>query len=320
MVDDLMPMGSTEGRHLREIAEGWAEYGPALKLWLELDGGMTWKDVSGAEYLCRYRQDPETGKKKFTSLGRRSAETERTYDLFIERRDRARATVLAKRDWMLTAGRVAKAYGLARLPAAAGEILHVLWLRSADDELRLFGGSALLFYEIKTEVLAPKDLVRDDRLTFIFGNAARAETVEKVADAIEGALRERPHVRDEGSRLLLHCRGDVELELLDGDVFFDRGEPAAAAALAEALDLAAVRGLTVARDAQTIEFAVPDPRAYAMMAEVLGRDDEVWRRRAEHAATLVRERWDEPFDERQEAAFPDLRGNSDGHRSDRLWP
>lgn len=43
-----------------------------------------------------------------------------------------------------------------------------------------------------------------------------------------------------------------------------------------------------------------------MMAYVLGRDDKIWTERAAFAAPLVRERWSDQFEPRQEAAFPEL--------------
>lgn len=104
-----------------------AAYGPVLRDFGTLDGGMAWKTVSGADYLCRYRQDPETGKKKFTSLGRRSPETEAAYDAFITRRDAAKQTVYATRNEIALAGRVAKAYGLARMPAKQAEMIRAFY-------------------------------------------------------------------------------------------------------------------------------------------------------------------------------------------------
>ena len=94
---DLTPMSPAETRHLRDLAEAWETYGPALRTKLALDGGMQWKTVHGADYLCRYRPDPDTGKKKFRSLGRRSRETEATYQDFIGRR--------SVREWASTSAR-----------------------------------------------------------------------------------------------------------------------------------------------------------------------------------------------------------------------
>jgi hypothetical protein len=69
---DLSKMRSDQAQHLQSLREAWAEYGPAARMLEQLPGGMTWKTVKGAKYLCRYFQDPATGRKKFTSLGRRS--------------------------------------------------------------------------------------------------------------------------------------------------------------------------------------------------------------------------------------------------------
>ena len=69
---DTTPLTEAQVRHLREIGEAWKIYGPALREWAGLDGGMQWKKVQGAEYLARYWQDD--GRKRFTSLGKRSRE------------------------------------------------------------------------------------------------------------------------------------------------------------------------------------------------------------------------------------------------------
>jgi hypothetical protein len=145
-------MSSAETRLLHDLGETWTSYGPALRDKFELDGGMTWKTVHGHEYLCRYRPDPETRKKKFTSLGRRSPETEATYNAFIKRREVARQTVLSSRDEIALSGRLVKAHGLARLPAKSADVLRAFWHRSIDEQLTLFGGSALFAYELETEI------------------------------------------------------------------------------------------------------------------------------------------------------------------------
>ena len=76
----------------------WPEYGRSLREKYDLDGGMQWKSPKGIEYLTRYRQDPETGKKKWSSLGRRSPETEAIYAEFMGRRANARQTIQAHKD------------------------------------------------------------------------------------------------------------------------------------------------------------------------------------------------------------------------------
>ena len=167
MYDELIDIGPTERRHIQDLEKAWASYGPALRQRSSLDGGMQWKVVNGAAYLARYRQDPETGKKKFTSLGRRAPETERTYDDFMKRREAAKQTVTSMRDGILTAGRVAKAYRLAHVPTKMARILRALWARPLAEDVTVFGGTALRAYEFAAGALVPGDLADEDRLILL---------------------------------------------------------------------------------------------------------------------------------------------------------
>jgi hypothetical protein len=265
----------------------------------------TWKSVNGADYLCRYRQDPETGKKKFTSLGRRSPETEKVYRDFLDRRDQAKHTVASSRDQMSTAGRVAKAYGLARMPAKSAEILRAIWLRSLDANLAVFGGTALFAYELEAEIMAAAELIRDEALIVIpFGDDI---AIDDLTSAYEAAVGEKPQVREHDGRHVLHVHDAVVLEVWSRGFLlgqFEDGDQAEV--VEESFNAALLRGLTVARDAQPVEFGTFEPRVYAMLAHGLGHDDSLWMKRAQFAAEVVRERWPDQFEPRQEAAFPDL--------------
>jgi hypothetical protein len=305
MSDDLNQMSPAAARQLRDVAEAWKTYGPAVRAKLQMDGGMTWKTVNGGHYLCRYRQDPDTGKKRFTSLGRRSRETEATYKDFIGRRDAARQTVMAGRDDIALAGRIAKAHNLARLPVKHAEILRAFWRSSLDQHLTLFGGAALFAYEIQTEILAPIDLTRDDNLIFLFDGSPDCTTAD-ITEAYEDAVGAKARSSRRNDRVLVQSDDAPGVEILSRKMLLGQVDDDQASVMREAFDLPAVRGLTVARDAQPVEITAPDPRAYALLAHVLGHDDDSWAERAKFAATLVRGHWPEPFDPRQTAAFPDL--------------
>jgi hypothetical protein len=313
MTDDLNLMRPAEAGQLREIASAWESYGPAVRAKLTLDGGMQWKSVNGAQYLSRYRADPQTSKKKFTSLGRRSRETEAIYRDFIDSREAARRTVLNSREGIALAGRVAKAHGLARMPVKTAEIIRAFWSRSMDLHLTLFGGAALFAYEQRSEVLAPYEIARDDSLLFIFDGAEECTTAD-IVEAYEDAVGAKASAARRGNRLLVRSEEGLRLEVTSlKSVLREIGDDRAGM-LGEAFDLPAIKGLAVARDAQPVELTAPDPRAYAAMAYVLGQDDEVWADRARFAATLVRERWPEKFEPQQEEALPELCLDPDGER------
>jgi hypothetical protein len=305
MSEDLIEMSPAAAKHLRDLGEAWKSYAPAMREKLALDGGMTWKRVNDADYLCRYRPDPDTGKKRFTSLGRRSRETEATYKDFIKRRDAARQTVLNSRDDIALAGRIAKAHHLARLPAQQAEILRAFWRASLDKHLTLFGGAALFAYEIQTEILTPVDLTRDDNLIFLFDGSPDCTTAD-ITEAYEDAVGAKARGSRRNDRVLVQSDDAPGIEILSRKMLLGQVDDDQASVMREAFDLPAVKGLTVARDAQPVEITAPDPRAYALLAHVLGHDDDSWAERAKFAATLVRGHWPEPFDPRQTAAFPDL--------------
>lgn len=302
---DLTEMGPDARRHLRAFAEMWSPYGQAMKAWGGLDGGMTWKTVAGGEYLCRYRQDPETGKKQWRSLGRRSEETERTYADFIAQRDAAKNAVVSNRERIATAGRVAKTYRLARLPAKPAEILRALWLRDLDRDVAVLGGTALYAYELDAGVLTPTDLVDEHRLILL---SLRSDLdAFEIGAAYTATIGEDAGITEEPHRTIFNSPGWPGVEVWRPDrLLAGLEDEEQARVLEEAIASKPYTGFTVSRDGQPLHLRTLDPRVYALAASLLGRDEEIWAERAEFAATLVRERWPASFDEQQEAAFPDL--------------
>ena len=302
----LKHMSSAERDLLQGIGEAWTAYGPALRDKRDLDGGMAWKVVNGHEYLTRYRQDPETGKKKWTSMGRRSPETEATYDAFMGRRDGARQTILDSRDDIALSGRLAKAHGLARLPVKSAEMLRSFWLKSLDKQLTLFCGTSLLAYEQQSKILTPASLVRDESLLFVSDPSVEYIMIDEILDAYENAAGEKARVGQKADRMTIQAGDAVQVDIVTTDRYFlDKVEyDEQAEVLAEALKAPAFTGLTVARDGQPVEIKTFAPQSFALMAYTLGRDDEVWAERAQFAAAMVRERWE--FDPGQESVFPGI--------------
>lgn len=283
MLNNQTELGPAERRHLRSLADLWSGYGPALRTWSAMDGGVTWKKVSGIDYLCRYRQ--EDGRKKFTSLGRRGPETEKIYADFIARRDGAKTTVISLRDEIAKGGRVAKAYGLARLPAKSADILRTLWMRQLTDEAVVFGGAGLLAYELESGLVTPTELIRDDHLILVGRRSAVSEL--EVRKAYETAVGGQCRVSERGGRIRFTREGEVTLEMWDPAALLSRAEPDEEHVLDEAIRLPPFVGLTVARDAQPVELSVFDPRAYAMAAALIGREERAWLDRADFAVAVA---------------------------------
>jgi hypothetical protein len=192
------------------------------------------------------------------------------------------------------------------------------WLRSFDNQMALFGGHALLGYEISTGVLAPAPLVRDDSLLFVIKNNPDDDTFNDIKDAFADAVGAKVHIDEKRKRTVLTA-GGVTIELLEtGFLTRNLDSEEQVEVLEESLNAPPVTGLTVARDSQPVELKVLDLRSYAIAAYVLGGDDEIWAERAQFAATLVRECWPEPFDPRQEFVFPDLCLDPEETRPSRL--
>jgi hypothetical protein len=105
-----------------------------------------------------------------------------------------------------------------------------------------------------------------------------------------------------GGRHVLHGHDSVVLEVWREFVLGQIEDCDQAEVVEESFDTPLLRGLTVARDAQPVEFSTFDPRVYAMLAHGLGHDDIIWMQRASFASAMVRERWPDQFEPRQEAA------------------
>jgi hypothetical protein len=275
------------------------EFGHALQVLAASDGGgMGWRGVDGVEYLTRYTQ--EDGKKKGRSLGRRSPETEAQMDHFDSTVLKARRIRREYREDVLLTCKLAKAYGIARLHGRFAHSLDWLWYTDANKRVALFGGSALLAYESGSQMLAPA--VKEDRLQFI----SHSEDPEKIG-LVEIMEACGSTGREEMTVGLLAIRADDQIvaEIFPPSYFLERLERRQAKTLREGFEMPWLRALTFSRDTRPIEPSVPDPRVYAMAAYCL-RDDEIWDRRARFGAEMVRERWPDKFEQRQENVMDGL--------------
>lgn len=302
---DLRHMNSAEQALLETLADVWPEYGRSLRDKHDLDGGMQWKVAKGREYLTRYRQDPETGKKVWSSLGRRSPETEAIYAEFMGRRATARETIQTHKDDITLGGRLARARGLTRLPTRNAEILRAFWLNSVDAQITLFCGASLLAYERESRVIAPVDLVRDDRLMFVFDPNVEAVEIDGIVDVYQEVVGDKARVRQRDDIMTVQAPDGVGLDIVSERYLLDRAADGDQAdLLSRALREPPFRGVTFASDGQPVELKTLAPQSYAMMAHVLAQDDDRWLAKAEFAGALVQARWG--FEPEQEAAFPGL--------------
>jgi hypothetical protein len=90
-------------------------------------GSMRWKTIKGAEYLYRKRGSVET------SIGRRSTETEKIKEDYIEQRTRLRQRGTRLEQRLKSMEKINRAFGLGRMPITAARVLRKL------DEVGLLG-------------------------------------------------------------------------------------------------------------------------------------------------------------------------------------
>lgn len=303
---ELTPLTAGQAEQFARIEQLWPEFGHSLQVLAASDGGgMGWRTVDGVEYLTRYTQ--ENGKKRGRSLGRRSPETEAIMERFDSTVLKARRIRREMREEVLLTCKLAKAHGIARLHGRLADTLDWLWYTDAIKRVALFGGTALLAYESQSETLTPARLIKEDHLQFI----AHSEDPEKMGlDEIAEACaadETGARVSFEQDRFAIRTRDDrLVAEIFRPSFFLDRLERRPGKTLREGLEMPWLRAMTFSRDNRPIEVCAPDPRVYAMAAYCLKDENEIWGQRAEFAVTMVRERWPEKFDERQEMVLDGL--------------
>lgn len=305
-MSDLVKLTAEQSEQFQSLEALWETYGPALKMSAAFTGGMGWKTVKGAEYLVRYTQGDD-GKKQFSSYGRRSPETERIYEEFLNTAGNARAVRKQLRERVALHCRLAKAYGIARLPGRQAEIVDRFWMGGISEHLSLVGGTALFAYEFGSRTLAPARLIKDDHLQFFAHSTGGLDfdEIEEACDVDKTGCRTRRYE----DRVAIRNDDGLVCEIFLPAFFLQDLDEPTADVLSAALELPPVRSLTVARDTRPIELTAVDPRTYALMAANRS-DDGLWAERAEFAGDLVRQRWQQKFDEDQEAV---LEGEASGH-------
>jgi hypothetical protein len=285
---------------------------------------MRWGERNGADYLLRKIGRTET------SLGRRSADTERIYEAFakgrIENQDRLKG--LAKRLDELAP--VNRAMGLGRVPVIAARIL-----RRCDEagllgkHLTIVGTNAMFAYEVAAGVHTQSGLVASGDIDLLYDARRHLSlAVEDVhASGLIGLLRTvdtsfapvRPGSFRAGNRegyLVDLIRPEAR------DVMRDRSKPALTE-LPEDLQGAAIFGLgwlinspkmdvtAIDERGYPVRMVVIDPRAFALhKAWISEREDRepVKARRdfeqAQAAAVIATRYLRRPFDGPELGALP----------------
>lgn len=283
-MSDLRSFTAGQAEQMSFLEEAWPEYGHSLQVAAAFSGGQGWKTVRDVEYLVRYHS--EDGKKKFTSMGRRSPDTEALQRRWDETVGQARKVIKDRKEDIDLACRLMKAHGGARLPGRQADILEHCWYLDVTKRLSLFGGAALMAYEGRAGALAPADLVKEDRLHFVARVAEDDLGLDEIVEACDvdrtGCQAEREH------------EYRISIETLDGDPraeiylpqYFHRlaETDRQAEAVAEALTMTRWKGLAVARDCRPVALTALHPAAYGVLACMF--DQDLWTERSECAAAM----------------------------------
>lgn len=264
-------MEEEQAAHASRLRKLWSTHAPLLREAHNLRGGIIWKKARGHEYLYRYFQDPLTGTKAFSGLGRRSPESEAEYVRYLSRREEVQGLLAQSMSRIENAGRIARALRFARFPSVPAEVVHGLWLEGLmDDRLRLMGATAMFAYELEAEILTPPALVRGESLRLLVQGVIDdrlADLATRLVTSSDRAFfevrRDRDHLvfdGGRGGRIELHSTAALEAYLRDRGLNEDRID-----LVMDAMALPAWRGVAVARDARVVPLHAVDPRALTLL-------------------------------------------------------
>lgn len=289
-------------RHLDEVRDLWRTLGPLLQKRHQFDGGVTWKQVKGYEYLARFQTDPITHSKKFEYLGKRKPETELIYADFQRERASVDGQINALQRRMDVAARVSKALRIGRMPTKAADALRAIWRAGLDKDVIVIGSSNIYAYEILTGLLVPREAAPDEDLDLISLVPRSDEVVDDLKRALLATDRSyrfnnqsSEFIARDGYRINLKGRGEVEDGLTGGDEI-------AQEAIAWAFEVPAISGMALGRDGQPTAASFLDPRAFLILTACAVRMGTLRSSQAEPrieaVAEMVASEWPVPFPER----------------------
>jgi hypothetical protein len=296
-----------ESSHLAAANDLWERQLPVLQLQRAISGGMQWKEAKGREYLIRHWNDRAAHKKKSTSLGVRSPDTERQFEEFQAKRERFLSSAAIIMPTLERFARISKTCRLPRLPAAETDIFRALGAHHLDRELLVFSGEALHVYgailglgfndlepadgEMTLYMTSPGLDVVQDGLVDVIAGAARGVEFDDgrfVLDRAAGRLTIVTYATEELFSVLRKRAGnDADREEVIWEALQD--EPRWAAVMGD--------------DGLPVPMAAVPPKAFLLLALALGRiSADGSRDLAEAFAPEI------TFYERDVEAFPELEG------------
>jgi hypothetical protein len=266
------PYSREQSRHLDEVADTWRELAPHLLEQQELVGGLQWKTIAGNEYLYRYQPNPITKKKKSTSLGRRSPDTEAAYNDFMLRREIVANAIATSERELESQARVTKALRLGRVPVDIAKLLRTLWSAQLSDHLLLVSDHAVFGYESLFRSQIGGHGGHD--LHFC---ALEDGLLEEIFPTLEHALRaadKTAEIQIVGSQIRVDGRHGSILFSTPYDFVTQWAHRTdatdeQAGTLIDLLSWEPLPVLTLSRSGEPVPMQVPDPRAFAFMTTPL---------------------------------------------------
>lgn len=149
-------------------------------------GAMAWKTVSGRDYLYR------KAKTAWKSLGPRSSETERTYELFHEGRSERRQQLAALSIRLDEMAAINRAMRLGRMPLMTARILRALNKAGLiGNALDIVGTNALFVYERIGGVRIDSGLLATGDIDLLFDSRTNLDLLRRNigAEGLMGVLR-----------------------------------------------------------------------------------------------------------------------------------
>jgi hypothetical protein len=136
-------------------------------------GSMIWNEIKGREYLIRSHYD-KSGIRRQTSIGVRSAETERMKDAFDSGRHEADERLKNLKEIMTRQAGINRAVGLARMPLMGAKVIRALDdIGLLGSGIRVLGTNSIYAYEAASGVLIDPGLTATEDIDLLFDSRHR---------------------------------------------------------------------------------------------------------------------------------------------------
>jgi hypothetical protein len=139
---NFLPLPDNAARQLIDSTTIFAEFVRVQGQATRYSGGMYWKKQGDYEYLVRTHADNRQSR-----IGPRSAETEKTFDQFIDRKRDLEARLKSLREALKDAERLNKALKVGRVPSPVLAVLQAIEDAGLGEHFIVVGTHALYAYE-----------------------------------------------------------------------------------------------------------------------------------------------------------------------------